>query len=362
MGYEIDFLPVGDGERSGDAIAIRIGELTKPSTNRAIIVIDGGFTESGERLVEHIKTFYETDFVDLVVSTHPDDDHISGLRVVLENLRVGELWMHRPWHHSREISKLAISSRVTDSGVKARLQKSLTVATELEELAESKGIPIVEPFAGVSKWGSIVRVVGPTQEYYESLLPEFRGTPATRTAESSLLERLLEGAKGVVKRIAEAWDIETLGDDGETTAENNTSAVVLITFNDKHLLFTGDAGIPALTAAADEIDALGFFRPDHLRFIQVPHHGSRRNVGPTILNRIVGPKLAKETARMTAFVSVSKGAGEKHPSKKVTNAFRRRGAPVHSTQGTAKWHHFEAPTRGTYSTSDPLPLYTEVED
>lgn len=38
IGYEIDFLAVGDGERSGDAIAVRYGS---PGAYR-VMVVDGG--------------------------------------------------------------------------------------------------------------------------------------------------------------------------------------------------------------------------------------------------------------------------------------------------------------------------------
>jgi hypothetical protein len=73
MGYEIDFLPVGDGSKSGDAIALRYGNLASGDPNQQmVIVIDGGYTDDGEALVELIKTHYNTDYVDVVVSTHPD--------------------------------------------------------------------------------------------------------------------------------------------------------------------------------------------------------------------------------------------------------------------------------------------------
>lgn len=54
----------------------------------------------GAALVEHIKKYYKTDHVDYVVNTHPDADHASGLLVILENLSVGELWLHRSWENS----------------------------------------------------------------------------------------------------------------------------------------------------------------------------------------------------------------------------------------------------------------------
>jgi hypothetical protein len=47
--YEIDFLPVGDGARSGDAIALRYGNLEGTRAEQTVVVIDGGFTDDGRR-------------------------------------------------------------------------------------------------------------------------------------------------------------------------------------------------------------------------------------------------------------------------------------------------------------------------
>ena len=99
IGFEIDFLPVGNGERSGDAIAIRYGS---PGDYK-VLVYDGGTKESGQALVDHIKKYYGTTRVDYVVNSHPDSDHASGLSVVLEQLEIGELWMHQPWKYSSVI-------------------------------------------------------------------------------------------------------------------------------------------------------------------------------------------------------------------------------------------------------------------
>src|SRR5665213_1547706 len=98
MGIEIDFLPVGEKSSGGDAIALRYGDLHGSREAQTVVVIDGGYRDSGEALVDHITTHYNTDYVDFVISTHPDRDHISGLEVVLEQLRVGRLLMHLPWN------------------------------------------------------------------------------------------------------------------------------------------------------------------------------------------------------------------------------------------------------------------------
>lgn len=60
MGFEVDFLSVGDGQRSGDAIALRLGNLHGSRDEQVVMIIDGGTTESGERLAEHVRHFYRT--------------------------------------------------------------------------------------------------------------------------------------------------------------------------------------------------------------------------------------------------------------------------------------------------------------
>ena len=56
MGFEIDFLAVGGGEKSGDAIALRWGNLSGSRAEQRILVIDGGTLEAGQNLVDHVKT------------------------------------------------------------------------------------------------------------------------------------------------------------------------------------------------------------------------------------------------------------------------------------------------------------------
>jgi beta-lactamase superfamily II metal-dependent hydrolase len=361
MAHEVDFLPVGDGERSGDAIAVRFGNLNDP-LHQYVVVIDGGFTDTGTEMVKHIKKYYNTSYVDLVISTHPDNDHAAGLAAVLTDLNVGELWMHKPWDHTDDIARMFKDGRITDESVEDELLRSLNNACDLEKIANRRRIRIVEPFTGVSAFDGRVAVVGPSLKYYESLLPDFRCTPAAKAP--SLLEMLIRGLKETASKAAESFNLETLSDEGDpTSAENNSSVITLIRPGDgKALLFTGDAGIPALTEAADTLDASGI-GANVATFIQVPHHGSRRNVGPTILNRLLGPKLTQETKLKTAFVSASKDGAPKHPARKVTNAFRRRGAPVHATQGVAlRLPSHDAPQRSDYMPSTPLPLYTEVDE
>lgn len=360
IGYEVDFLPVGEGEKSGDAIALRFGNLLADPPQQTVFVIDGGFQDSGTALVSHIQKYYKTDHVDVVVSTHPDNDHASGLEVVLNEMKVDHLMVHRPWNHTDDISRLFEDSRVTDESVKRALRESLETVRTLETIAKQKDVKIVEPFWGVHGYNKVMRVLGPSEEFYKQLLPGYRGTPEPKQGLGPLA-RFMKEAKETVKKIVENWGFETLDNSGETSAENNSSAVLLFTIDGHSLLFTGDAGLPALTEAVSRLQEEGFDF-SKLKFIQVPHHGSQRNIGPTLLSALIGPKLLEPATIKTAFVSVSPDGAPKHPAKKVTNAFLRRGAPVHTTAGHTKRHSYNAPDRPGWVPSVALPLYDEVEE
>ena len=353
MGFEIDYLPVGSGKHSGDAIALRYGNLFGPRSEQVVVVIDGGTKESGQALVDHINTHYGTTKVDYAFCTHADGDHASGLTVVVEQLEVGVLVMQQPWDHAEEIRALFKDGRISDLSLGIRIRKSLQAAHDLETTAMESGVTIVEAFAGDHTPDGVIRVLGPSRDYYQTLICNFRGTPEPK----GLVELSLLKAAGVVDQAVQWFDESLFGESlrepaDDTSAENNSSMILYMEYEGQGVLFTADAGVPALTRAADYAGATGIGLQG-LRLLHVPHHGSKRNVGPKILNRI--------TAH-TAYISASVDGEPKHPSKKVTNALKRRGASVFTTQGKGIRLHYNAPDRQGWSPAIPVPFYDFVED
>ena len=349
MAYEIDYLQVGDGEKSGDAIALRYGNLTGPRSEQTIVVIDGGTAETGKSMVDHIRQWYgNTDRIDYVISTHPDSDHACGLRTVLEEMKVGVLLMHRPWEHAGYIKDAFSDGRWTERGLGDMFEKSIRFASDLEELAKDKGVKIVEPFEGVATSDGSIRVLGPTISFYQELLPQFRSTPKPK--EGGLLGSFIQKAKEGIEWVQDQWGIDLLNDDEDTTsAENNSSAIVLFTIEGRKLLFTGDSGKTALHSAANYTDSIGIPLTG-LHFLDVPHHGSRRNLSSSVLRRI---------NTTTAYISASPGSS-KHPSKKVINALKKSGAKVFRTSGGTIHHRHNAPDRG-WSSIQEEPFHQLVE-
>lgn len=343
--YEVDFLPVESegepGSKSGDAIAIRF--TVHGTKKEAVIVIDGGFTSVGEDLVGHIEEYYETDDVDLVISSHPDADHLNGLSTVISRLRVAELLIHQPRLHVRNVSDFS----------------NLEAVDELIAVAKKRGTKIAEPFTGLTRFNGQLQILGPTEGYYEKLILQHL------QEEKAYKGQLVKAARKVPRILQETGTMppETLGDDGETSPRNNSSVITLLKHKSRRLLFTGDAGIDALTAAAEEYErSVGSFGEMPLRFFQAPHHGSRRNLGPTILDRILGKSKAPHSSGVSAFISSAK-ISEKHPSPKVVNALTRRGCSVVATNGRSIRHSHKAPARDGWSTLSPFgPLSEENGD
>ncbi len=181
MGYEVDVIGVGKESKSGDAIALRWGNLHGNRNEQKVVLIDGGFQETGEDVVNHIEHYYGTTVIDAVVSTHPDQDHVNGLHVVLDDLTVKELWIHKPWEHNQGLAEKFRDGRVTDKSIGSRLKESLDSAADLVAKAEGKNIRIVEPFSGFSLHNQRqFHVLGPTPQYYKSLIPEFDGMPQAK--------------------------------------------------------------------------------------------------------------------------------------------------------------------------------------
>ena len=368
MDYEIDFRPVGDASKAGDAIIVRY--LTEGEYK--LIVVDGGTDESGKALVTHIKNqFGSNAVIQHIISTHPDTDHACGLRAVMESFRVENLWLHGVWHHTSEMLHLFQDKRWTEHGLADYIREKYSVIDELIDLAAARGIPVYEPFQG-QKIGPFT-VLSPARRTYIHLVPQFRKTPACdndalNTASLNLGSKNLTATRNVfstiieaVRNVAEAWNIETLKENPKTAAENESSTVLFGQFGDRAILLTADAGVNALTWACNYADSQGFRIAD-VNMLQVPHHGSRSNVSPTLLNRLIGPIMPYgSAARRIAVVSAPKDDSS-HPRKIVLNAFKRRGVDVYGTQGSNCRHwHGNFPARLGETNLAPFELFSEVE-
>lgn len=357
--FEIDLLDV-ETKKSGDAITVRyeIGGLTY------VHVVDGGFTELSDKIINHIVKHYDNAPIDHVVVTHPDGDHACGLQGVIERCNVGTLWMLRPWLYAEELLP-QFETYSTAERLASKLRSVYPHIARLEEIALERGIPINAPFQG--QMIGAFTVLAPSPARYLDLVAKSEKTPEARDTEfnfsAALLGMMTEAKKAAVQFLKGDWGFEVFSPSG-TSAENEMSVVQTATLAGKTIVLTGDAGREALSEAADFAPIAGLFLPGVDKF-QVPHHGSRRNVSSEILDRWLGPRLAAKPLdgqeTFTAMCSSAK-LDPDHPRKSVERAFMHRGGKFIATEGQDIRTQFNAPPREGWTTLAPRPYPEDYEN
>lgn len=358
--FEIDFLDV-EAAKSGDAITLRYCK----NGMQNIHVVDGGFKGpengegTGDKVIQHIKKYYGASKINRVVVTHPDGDHAGGLRKVLEEFEVDELWMLRPWDYADELierfARLSSIERLED-----RLKECYPNIAALEEIANRKGIPIREPFQG-AKIGEFT-VLAPTKGRYLDLIEESEKTPEVKAEQESLtgFSLAFESVKNFIRAV---WGDENLSNK-PTSAENNMSVVQYAELNNQKIMLTGDAGREALEEAKNYLVNNLYVSLPGIDYFQVPHHGSRRNISSALLDEICGeilPFSQKGVYKFTAVISSAK-EDKDHPRKAVLRALMHRGAKVITTEGKTIRCSREAPKRDGWVPTTPEAYPEDQED
>lgn len=349
--YEIDFLPVGTS--NGDAICIRYGD---PQRGYYLHVIDGGFTDTAQTIINHIGTHYGWHYrINHMMLSHADNDHATGLIGVMEHFKVDQLWMNRPWLYAAQVLP-HFHGNYTLNGLIQRMRDMHPYLVRLEQLALAQGTTIHEAFQGDAIGPFII--LAPSRARYIHLIPDLDKTPTSHrgTEVGLLFKGLIEATKTWVD---EHWHYETLSNNPEpTSASNETSIVQHAVIDGRSILLTADAGPEALNEAADFAEFIGSLKAPN--FVQVPHHGSRRNVTPAVLDRWLGQRMNEGAIYGTAFCSVGSDQPD-YPRGQVKNAFQRRGYPVHTTRDRSKTHYFGREPRADWYQSIPEPFATKVD-
>lgn len=363
MAYEIDFVGVGEEvKKDADAIAIRWED--EPGRYK-VIVYDGGVQAHGEKLVQHLKEYYFNDsdemVIDCVICSHSDLDHTSGLKSILEEFEVKKLYMNRPWLYVEDIWDYVNDGRITKESLTRRLKEQYKYICDLEEIATEKGIDIFEAFQGEVVEEKL-KILSPSKEFYFDLMIESNKTPLeVNSVTESAITRFAKSIVQYVKNLIETWKGEELRENVVTSAENEMSVVILGKMDEENFLLTGDAGVRALDKAILYADENAESIKETVKFIQIPHHGGRHNVSPSILNRLIGEIVEEGTTiGKTAFVSAAKDSD--HPLQMVVNAFTRRGVKVYKTDGNIIHHHKNMPERNGWVSLNKLEFEEKVEE
>lgn len=360
MAYEMDF--IGVNEETQDATAICMRWKNQDGTY-TVGVVDGGFSAYGNALKEHLNKYYFEDgqnkVIDFVVCSHPHQDHAAGLIEILENFTVKRLFINLPWNYIDELYDKVNDGRITPASLETRLKEKYSYISKLEEIAEENNVTVYSALEGTIICNKLT-ILSPSKDFYLQLLVESEKTPLEE--QSSVFEQVMHMATELINKIKETWRDEKLKEDVSTEPDNETSTVILGEMDDEYFLLTGDVGIRGLREAIDYASSLGESIMDTVSVYEIPHHGGRHNISPSILNQLVGG-IVEENGDSKKEAFVCSGKNSDHPLQMVVNAFNRRGVKVYKASGKTICHQKGSmPVRDGWSTISNIPFNSDVEE
>ncbi len=335
----IDMLSVNNA----DAIIVW---LKDPNNNNFVMLIDGGNKKDGEKVIQHLNNYILPSAgkkaPDLIVSTHHDKDHIGGLIQVVEHYgnSIPEIWVNNPAHHLGALAYSHLEESFRSKSGQKQYQVILESLTNLDEfiaIVDKKGIPRYHALYGQNKFNGIIQILGPSEKYYKALLPGMDGLEKFVTEEANWAYNSIFGAAVINESLENSSPCPIVDEENETSATNNSSVILQITARDnQRYLFTGDAGVRAFQ------DVQARTSLDSIYWLDVPHHGSRRNLSVDLIDTMK-PKAC--------FISAE--GSNKHPRRALVNCLRKHGASVYSTHKSGNiWYHAgNFPARADYSTA-----------
>lgn len=340
--FEIDMLDV----KAADAFLIHAYRKgTKGQDVEYVVLVDAGNEGDGEKILNHIQKYYDQQYIDLVIITHCDADHYGGMQYLINkhseggDFSIKKVWVHDPYQHVDVDDVKYIRKEKT---LRDRLNAAYAFSdgTNLLDLLDESDINRKEVFSGDTYAPLNIKVLGPDEDYYESLIPDFRVDLDFKEEQPEDVYAGLEcfcqtEDQFLSKALEDAYD--------DKSKVNQSSIIFEFCPKDKLFLFTGDAGREALHRIIDE-DSEDDSLFKNIYWLKVPHHGSKHNLDNAIISHL-HPTLS--------YISTEKYG--KYANKCTVNALKKVGK-VYSTQKKHQsiWYHDGTNDREDYSTAETM--------
>jgi beta-lactamase superfamily II metal-dependent hydrolase len=314
MEFVIDFLYVGDG----DAIVIW---ARSPNDADYVFFVDGGNIGDGEKVIQHYKTWIKPHLQNKraigFINTHPHADHINGLIEIIEGL--GNEMSFGIYNDPVECITQEHKNRIHRSYMRkedpdiTHLYETFEQVEKLNTLCEKFQLKRYNAYAeDINFFNGAFRILSPSKDFYVNLVQYFTDVDFLKTIDFTKKFTAINEAEEDTKPCA------IVDEKNDASPENLTSIVIQLT-DSKNLkyILTGDAGVDAF----DYMENEGFDNTN-IRFVQLPHHGSRRNISTKWISKF-NPN----------FYLASAEGNSKHPRKAVINCIKRNlpNCKVYST-------------------------------
>ena len=324
-----------------------------------LVLIDSGNYSDGQKIINHIRRYYDNPVIDVAVVTHPDDDHYGGFVKMLEKIQnkekdaivIKKFWVNDPGNEHIDIEDVKNGKKQAPVNCRAQRvydlndQNLLNLIDELKIFREEKFAEAKLHFNRETKVFSCnitpsgfpgFTIIGPTKKYYEQLIPNFRDDLIHYDNEN---ENTYDSDSDIQNGECLSPTLDEAGDD--SSAHNQSSIMVLFEpkIGEKHF-FMGDAGRDAF----DNISRCHRAKIKGVSWLKVPHHGSKHNMDSVMINWIK-PK--------TAYISAEKIGN--YVNQCTINALKRSGCNVYSSHiDAANFIYKQIGKREGYSTAEPL--------
>lgn len=270
---ELHMVDVGQG----DAFIIKL-------PNNQLMLIDSGNNSSCDKLVSYLKNNFSTSTIDYVIATHPDSDHIGGMNEIFENFKIG--YVFRPF--------VKFTGTNTHSS---------------------------SVFSSKFNQGAYINDYECTNDYYnflQAILAEKCGWEFFNY-NSDITINLKDGNGEFCCKVDFLTPISKIEDISYSNV-NEFSPIILLSFNDKNILFTGDASNEAI----EEFNVCyqNLIKTTNIDVLKVSHHGAESSYSLGLIS-----SLKPNYALISCGLNNSYG----HPSNQIINGLFENKSFVYRT-------------------------------
>jgi beta-lactamase superfamily II metal-dependent hydrolase len=272
----IKFLNAG----CGDAIIIRfVGDDSRYHN----IIIDGG-TEKGDIYVTTLRKeiqqiIFAKEIIDYWIITHIDDDHIGGLlRFIKDKELINQIDLSKTqfWFNSSNIDY--------DTGLKDSSMVSVSQGMKLRDFLKQNSnisFTITNKLISINIFGAIISILSPDDKKLNNLMKKWEKEEIK--IKEKKLQKLKSSSTNDYDIKLSNFNLSKFTED--SSPENASSIAFLLEYNDKKALFLSDS-FPSVIVRS--LKNLGYSKKNklHLDFMQLAHHGSKKNTHDKLLQMI----------------------------------------------------------------------------
>lgn len=270
---------------NGDSILLKLD-------NNFNILIDGGnnINDYKHNLKQEILEIQKSkEYIDLLIITHIDQDHIKGIEYLLKDNEIDNDIIKNFWFNSFS------SSTTVNNDI------SYNEALRIENIINSLNIPInrqitLEQTSKASLFGLTFSILSPYKKDIENLIVKNTDISSSSTDYKLSLQEIIDKNPRIfVDKI----------EDLDTSIENKSSIAFLLEYKTKKILFLGDAESTVLHQSLKKILNDRGIDKLYIDYLKLSHHGSHKSLSLNLFNYI----------KCNNFIISANGKKENLPNK-----------------------------------------------